>query len=154
MLLYNTSKYKSQKHIARQDVLPCTVKNSWQWWNIEYVWLLKDEKFIEHSTQCEEEDEYDPSHLRPDVTMSSSTSHEESNGWVSLYQNRVHKERRMFWIEVSEINRAVTQRFSVSSKGDRAAPPPFRDLLPPPPPPPLQRPAAPPPFRDLLPDVY
>lgn len=40
-----------------------------------------------------------------------------------LYQNRFHKKKRMFWIEVSEINRAVTQHFSVFSKGDRTAPP-------------------------------
>lgn len=32
-----------------------------------------------HSAQCEEGDECDPSHLWPDVTTSTSTSHEEGD---------------------------------------------------------------------------
>lgn len=72
--------------------------------------LMKGKLFTENPAQCEvfEEDECDPGRLWPDVTTSTSKSHEENNESL-LYQNRAHKKKWM--LEISELNRACHSAF-------------------------------------------
>lgn len=82
---------------------------------------LPDEIQKVHSTQCEEGDECDPSHLcvETDVTTFTSKFHEENIEWVSFISKQSPSKEKDVLDRGQWDNRVVTQPFSVSSKEDR-----------------------------------